>query len=636
MSFQVFISYSQYDKAVADATCAKLESDGIRCWIAPRDVPPSAEWGAAIINGIDQCKVMVLVFSTGANESPQVMREVERAVSKGLILLPVRIEDILPSRSMEYFIGAVHWLDAISPPLENHLDAVSNTVANLLSRGDVAAEADSILPNSKFPIRRSSSTIPKLVGQSPIGWATLGLVAITVLLGVGSYWKLSLRSEEPSTTVLPLDALKEMAEAMKRLAASGGLVSNPKTPAEFYHNARILGQRGEVDLAMTSYEQLLKFPILYADPVIDLMTLATRTYGKDGAKSYLDKTFKSLMPNNFYLLASQIIADEPLVELEALLSEDKLSYPPLASYFVERTPKYIGMTKSPPRHLARTAFKAIDIVKSSYDSGVFLSFFLDQIRGEQIAKKTLEFDQTLPVAYKERLNRSVQLDIWYRYVERRLANVYISDQIDHTKPIKICFLSKAAIESCGDPSTYGIFDPGTGVSGGWTNISLEADQCIFSVSYYDIRGFFYTLKQGDVRYQFEVDFSFGPTHRLPLNGIPSLDTDFIISCYGSLNAKSPITLLTTFPKVWWTLKLALAELGFLRGLDLSRSNDIYDEATKEAVALWQRSRNFDTTGFLSYEQYFSLLVEGYRRAVDRANAMCAKQENRDSGECQWR
>ena len=64
---------------------------------------------------------MVLVFTTNANESSQIRREVERAVNRGVAILPLRIEDILPGRALEYFIGNVHWLDAMTPPLESHL-----------------------------------------------------------------------------------------------------------------------------------------------------------------------------------------------------------------------------------------------------------------------------------------------------------------------------------------------------------------------------------------------------------------------------------------------------------------------------------------------------------------------------------
>jgi TIR domain len=86
--YDVFISYSSKDKKWADAACAVLEKHKIRCWIAPRDITPGTEWGASIISGIDGSKIMVLIFSTHASQSAQVRREVERAIAKGLIVLP--------------------------------------------------------------------------------------------------------------------------------------------------------------------------------------------------------------------------------------------------------------------------------------------------------------------------------------------------------------------------------------------------------------------------------------------------------------------------------------------------------------------------------------------------------------------
>src|SRR6185312_14391296 len=135
----VFISYSSRDKPAADAVCATLEGRGIRCWIAPRDILPGTEWGASIVSAIDSSKVMVLVFSASANASQQVRREVERAVNKGLIIVPLRIEDVLPAESLEYFLGTPHWLDAMTPPLEHHLEYLADSVAFLLGRGEQPA-----------------------------------------------------------------------------------------------------------------------------------------------------------------------------------------------------------------------------------------------------------------------------------------------------------------------------------------------------------------------------------------------------------------------------------------------------------------------------------------------------------------
>ncbi len=63
---------------------------------------------------------MILVFSASSNESPQVRREVERAVHKDLCILPFRIENVVPSKSLEYFLSAQHWMDAFPPPREPH------------------------------------------------------------------------------------------------------------------------------------------------------------------------------------------------------------------------------------------------------------------------------------------------------------------------------------------------------------------------------------------------------------------------------------------------------------------------------------------------------------------------------------
>jgi hypothetical protein len=129
----VFISYSTEDKPTADAMCAKLEAQGFRCWIAPRDILPGQDWGEAIISAIAEARVMVLVFSSHANRSVHVPREAERAVSRGRIIIPFRIEDMPPSKSMEYFLSSPHWLDALTPPLEKHLESLASTLRRLLS-----------------------------------------------------------------------------------------------------------------------------------------------------------------------------------------------------------------------------------------------------------------------------------------------------------------------------------------------------------------------------------------------------------------------------------------------------------------------------------------------------------------------
>lgn len=132
MAHDFFVSYSQPDRDAAFALVQRLEARGMRPWIAPRDVSPASDWAAAIIDAISSARLMVLVFSGNSNDSSQVRREVERAVHKQLPILPFRIEDVLPSKSLEYFLSAQHWMDAFPPPLEPHIDRLCDYLETVL------------------------------------------------------------------------------------------------------------------------------------------------------------------------------------------------------------------------------------------------------------------------------------------------------------------------------------------------------------------------------------------------------------------------------------------------------------------------------------------------------------------------
>src|SRR5258708_4525265 len=132
MPSMLFFSHSSKDRATADAICAYLESAGINCWIAPRDIEPGATWTKGIMQGLDACRVLILVFSEHANDSDHVQREVAKAFSSGLAVIPFRIKDVLPNQSLSYFLDTVQWLDASAPPLQKHLGTLSERVKKLL------------------------------------------------------------------------------------------------------------------------------------------------------------------------------------------------------------------------------------------------------------------------------------------------------------------------------------------------------------------------------------------------------------------------------------------------------------------------------------------------------------------------
>ncbi|NMB79905.1 MAG: toll/interleukin-1 receptor domain-containing protein [Methanomicrobiales archaeon] len=133
MRHAVFISYSKPDMQVAKDICAHLESEGIICWMAPRNVLPGENFPGSIIDAIDASRVVVLVFSKSSDRSPHVIRELTRAVNRDLPIIPFRLEDILPSKNMTYLINIPHWFDAFPPPVQAFFPQLVQTIRALLA-----------------------------------------------------------------------------------------------------------------------------------------------------------------------------------------------------------------------------------------------------------------------------------------------------------------------------------------------------------------------------------------------------------------------------------------------------------------------------------------------------------------------
>src|SRR3954452_12179462 len=139
MPRDVFISHSAQDKKVSETIYASLEQSGIRCWIAPRDVRAGKSFPGEITRAIQQCKVMLLIFSRHSNSSEQVLREVQLAVDGHLPIVRLRLEDIPLSDDLRYYLSTPHWLAALTPPLSKHIPPLIVAVKELLAGAEEPA-----------------------------------------------------------------------------------------------------------------------------------------------------------------------------------------------------------------------------------------------------------------------------------------------------------------------------------------------------------------------------------------------------------------------------------------------------------------------------------------------------------------
>lgn len=204
MAHDAFVSYSSEDRQAAEILCGVLESSGIRCWVAPRDVLPGQDYAEAIVDAIDQCAVFVLLLSGRSNESPHVRREAERAASRGKRFIPLRIENIAPAKSIQYFIGSSHWLDALSPPYEPQFLKVAEAIRRHL--GQPAA------PARPAPIPQA----PSRAGGGK--WLAAAAVA---LCSAGAFFLVQQRRPKSDTSKTPVSAPAAKAPAAKGVELDG-------------------------------------------------------------------------------------------------------------------------------------------------------------------------------------------------------------------------------------------------------------------------------------------------------------------------------------------------------------------------------------------------------------------------------
>jgi TolB-like protein len=187
-SAAVFVSYASQDAATANSIVDHLEQHGLRCWLAPRDVKPGAQYADAIVAAINKARAVVLLLSQHAVVSSHVGREVERAASKHKPIIAFRIDTATLNRALEYFLSESQWIDepAIGMP------AALAKLAQAVAQGQTAAVG--LVASARLLERPKGRTTPIVTAAVSI------CVCVAVALSV-HLWSKSHKAVQPAATV---------------------------------------------------------------------------------------------------------------------------------------------------------------------------------------------------------------------------------------------------------------------------------------------------------------------------------------------------------------------------------------------------------------------------------------------------
>jgi TIR domain-containing protein len=150
-SGHIFLSYSTTDRAFADDLLLRLESKGVRVWMAPRDVRPGSDYSEAIQDAIEASTAVVALVSADANRSRHVRAEIEIAFSCGKPLFPVRFHDIAPARGLALFLGLRHWTDLFGANEAGNLDRLAAELTHRPAAAGATAASARPLPARRPP-----------------------------------------------------------------------------------------------------------------------------------------------------------------------------------------------------------------------------------------------------------------------------------------------------------------------------------------------------------------------------------------------------------------------------------------------------------------------------------------------------
>ena len=195
MSAPVFISYSSKDQAIAETIYQALETRGQVCWISSRDVHAGENFQEAIVRAMRSARVMVLVFSSNANNSDEIKKELALAGRHHVTVVPVRVEDVLPTDAFSYELATRQWIDLFKN-WEQELERLSTRIAAIVQSDKPADSppAQSVGTTKPIVIKRSS--------KRPLVWASAAIVALLALGAGGAalYLQTSARNGASATS----------------------------------------------------------------------------------------------------------------------------------------------------------------------------------------------------------------------------------------------------------------------------------------------------------------------------------------------------------------------------------------------------------------------------------------------------
>ena len=405
------------------------------------------------------------LFNPALATADEVTEVVDDVAAKLVQQLPMDKKIALKSLSPDETGLPEDFLRKLTSDLETALLTASDFEINLTNRAtmeDVWQEAVEF-NNADFDELFKSANADVMLMMSPRAISTGVEIAITAYSLTGDDVGKTLASS--GSVLLPIDLQanlgvdvndlnKQMAQVLaeiEKVGQTGGLISSPNTYAEFYHNARLLQQRGEVDLAMRNYESAVKEPYDFVDPIIDLAELAITRYGAEAARKYLEKRIlPEVTSDKAAFIRYRYLWDD---ERRQKINLEDLETSPLLAIAVSLMQGYQIYGETSSAHASKIWRIAYEKVTKKNTRFSYETFFIDDLRAYSLFEIPRFWMTKIENADPKKIGWAKPYYIGItrsvlRFFDSNRAFVTVNEMIDFSVIPELCSTSASGLEVC--------------------------------------------------------------------------------------------------------------------------------------------------------------------------------------------
>jgi TIR domain len=229
VSAAIFISYSSKDQDIAGTICQALEARGHQCWISSRDIRPGDNFQEAIVRALRSARIMLLVFTSNANNSDEIKKELVLAGRHRVTVVPIRVEDVVPSDAFTYELATRQWVDLFKD-WEREIEILATRLGQILQTAkahdaDATAAATIAIPLQRAGVGR----------QSRRGTVAALALVVVALATAGAVYYLRPLSRVPSAETLPSPPAAAATGVADAIAPARPSASKAESPPEDSH-----------------------------------------------------------------------------------------------------------------------------------------------------------------------------------------------------------------------------------------------------------------------------------------------------------------------------------------------------------------------------------------------------------------